>query len=112
MMQECPFCMTQLDERATVCTGCGAKKGFGYHSSYGVLTEKKVRSRLRKFSIAKNLASIIAFIAIVSIYFSSDSDISAILSIAAIWLIFFLIPWLGHRVWSKRLQKNDQSWWR
>ena len=35
---ECPFCETTLNEKATVCTGCGAK--YGYRDSYAPLTIK------------------------------------------------------------------------
>ena len=34
--EQCPYCMTVVDENAITCPGCRAKKGYLYEPRYGV----------------------------------------------------------------------------
>lgn len=111
-MQECPFCMTQIDDRATVCSECGAKKGYGYHSSYGVLTKSKIERRLKKFRLTKALIICLTVFIITIVYFQDDVDHIASVFIGIVGAIFYVIPALAYKIWAKRVANGDESWFR
>jgi len=111
-MAECPFCFTALDDRATVCKGCGAKKGYGYHSSYGVLSEDIVRLRIKRFNIAKSLIIVSAVIIFFILQKQDDVGISGAFPILLIGIAISIFPFLGSRVWINRLKNGNQSWFK
>lgn len=109
-MAECPFCYTQLDNRAIVCSGCGARKGYGYHSSYGVLTAENVRSRLRKFRIAQIVIALLAVISFLAV--SEEEGLASAIPIIFVGAVVIAIPTIGRTVWKRRLEKSEVKWWK
>jgi hypothetical protein len=109
-MAECPFCFTQLDNRAVVCSGCGARKGYGYHSSYGVLTAENVRSRLRKFRIAQIVIALLAVISFLAV--AREDGLGSAIPIALVGAIILAIPTIGRTIWKRRIEQSEAKWWK
>ena len=115
-MTKCPFCFTELDGRATVCHGCQAKKGFGYHSSYGLLTEQIVRRRMTKMRVAlvgvAALSVAIAFAAhMASIEGPDAGGPSPAWGVLMFGCLVAAIPAVGIALWKRRLARGA-TWWK
>lgn len=112
-MTKCPFCRTSLDDQAVICPGCKARKGYGYHSAYGVLTRERLEKRFVKFRLA---AAGITALALVAAFVAQGQETELtgrIIASAIILTIGFLaaaVPLAGMWVWKRRMSKGP-SWW-
>ncbi len=107
-MAECPFCFTELDERATVCKGCKAQRGYGNHSTLGFMTAGVVRSRVSRYNTYAVLWSLVS---VGLIYAWLGAGVKEAALPLFVTVVVAVVLFVTARSWNARLQKPP-TWWK
>jgi hypothetical protein len=114
-MAECPFCFTALDDRATVCRSCGARKGFGIDSDGNVMGRSDMSAAKFKISAVFAVLGIAVFLFILVAVFDKHMTIAGahvktntgdLMKAGALGAVFLLISFLFSKI------KKREKWYR